>query len=368
MKPRKKLPKTAVPRIYFIDQEIASGSYPNAPSMAKKYETSLSSINRDIAYMRDMLGAPIEYDFFKKGFYYTEKTFRLSAAYATADDLLALGMAKSLMDLYRDTPIHDAAMNLLESITVPLKGVSSKWYKDRFVIPEIKTARVNHDIWQSIVTGLKENKVITFNYNCFFTDNDILMKVHPYQIVFNRVNWYLYAYNTENKKKQMFSLNEISDVKITKDSFTIKESFDFREAQEVSFFTEIQNNYFENIKREKLTPQQSAIFSLFYPRTLAESLEHTIISKKTAEYFSIELIGDTDWVKTLKLTDDQDISKTKKGVLFSFSSNEFDNVLKFVLSLGANARPRWPKLLVDRWKATSIKMGKMAESLNKKNN
>ena len=95
--PRKTLPKTALPRLYFIDREIASGKYPNAPALAKKYETSLSSINRDIAYMRDMMNAPIDYDFYKKGFYYTEKTFRLPAAYATADDLLALGMAKNLL-------------------------------------------------------------------------------------------------------------------------------------------------------------------------------------------------------------------------------------------------------------------------------
>ena len=71
MKPRKSLPKTALPRIYFIDDEIASGRYPNASDLAEKYETSLSSINRDIAYMRDMMGAPIVYDFFKKGFYYS---------------------------------------------------------------------------------------------------------------------------------------------------------------------------------------------------------------------------------------------------------------------------------------------------------
>ena len=69
MKPRKNLPKTSLPRIYFIDRKIAEGSYPNAPELAKEYETSLSTINRDIAYMRDMLGAPIAYDFFRKGFY-----------------------------------------------------------------------------------------------------------------------------------------------------------------------------------------------------------------------------------------------------------------------------------------------------------
>jgi len=85
MKIRSNLPKTSLPRIFYIDRKIAEGNYPNVPKMAKEYETSLSSINRDIAYMRDMLDAPIAYDFYKKGFYYTEKNFRLLAAYDTAE-------------------------------------------------------------------------------------------------------------------------------------------------------------------------------------------------------------------------------------------------------------------------------------------
>jgi hypothetical protein len=35
MQSRKSLPKTALPRLYFIDREIASGKYPNAPALAK---------------------------------------------------------------------------------------------------------------------------------------------------------------------------------------------------------------------------------------------------------------------------------------------------------------------------------------------
>jgi len=77
MKDRKSIPKTALPRIYFIDREIASGKYPNTRTLAKVYETSIPTISRDIEFMRNMLSAPIEYDYTHKGYYYTEKTFRL---------------------------------------------------------------------------------------------------------------------------------------------------------------------------------------------------------------------------------------------------------------------------------------------------
>ena len=117
---RATLPKTAFPRILFIDREIASGKYPSSGYLAKEYETSLSSIGRDIAFMKDMLNAPIEYDALHRGFYYSEPNYRIPAGFSSAEDLLALGMAKSILSLYQNTPLYEAARNLLDSITAPL--------------------------------------------------------------------------------------------------------------------------------------------------------------------------------------------------------------------------------------------------------
>ena len=161
--PRKKLPKPALPRICFIDHEIASGTYPNAPALARKYETSIASINRDIAYMRDMFHAPIKYDFLKKGYYYTGPVFRLPAAFVGAEGILALGMVKEHIELYEGTPIHEAALNLLESILAPLNGVeSAEWFKERIVIPRIVAAPVNKEAWNALSAAMRENAVVTF--------------------------------------------------------------------------------------------------------------------------------------------------------------------------------------------------------------
>jgi predicted DNA-binding transcriptional regulator YafY len=341
MKPRKTLPKTALPRIYFIDQEIASGRYPNAPSMAEKYETSVSSINRDIDFMRNSMGAPIEYDFYKKGFYYTEKNFRISAAYATTDDLLALGMAKSLMDLYRDTPIHDAALNLLESITVPLQeGSNTEWYKDRIIVPKAVTVPVEPKVWQCIISGLRENRVITFSYQDADVKDTVkyegkklpkldIRRIHPYQLLFDRSAWYLSGYDEDRKDKRMFALSRISNIAPTNDKFTLKGGFDYRSAEGESYF-----GVFTGGKVYK---------------------------------FIVEINGDARWVKERIWAKDQKIQETKTGprsaassIKLSFTSNQFDKVMDWILSQGANARPLAPKPLVDRWKAVVKAMGKLA--------
>jgi|GEM_PF-367545 len=334
MQPRKKLPKTALPRLFFIDKEIGSGKYPNAPALAKQYETSISSINRDIAYMRDMLGAPIAYDFYKKGFYYTEKTFRLAAAYATADDLLALGMAKDLLELYKNTPIHEAALNLLENISAPLRDEkNTEWFKDRIVIPKTAYVVVNTEIWNCIVDSLRNNKIITFEYlraNSEIDNDDIENEsnskkrkktdtgqklrsrtVRPYQLLFDQRAWYLYAYDENKNDTRIFSLSRISSVKITEKTFVMPKNFDYRNIEGMSNF---------------------GIFK----------------SEKTYN-FKIEITGDTRWVRERKWAEDQQIKETKNGIEFTFTSSQFDKVLEWILSQTPRAKPLSPKLLVNRW-------------------
>ena len=330
---RKKLPKTAIPRIYFIDQEISSGKYPNAPGMAKKYETSVSSINRDIAYMRDLLDAPIEYDFFKKGFYYTKKTFRLSAAYAGADDLIALGMAKNLMNLYRNTPIYDVALNLLESISAPLQDIEkNEWFKDRIVIPKTSIVPVDKKVWQSIVSALKENRVITFEYNSLTASVQniqgkqkqiILRKVRPYQILFDQHAWFLSGYDEDKKEKRIFAMSRISNITVTGQRFELEEGFDYRTSEGVSYFG--------------------------------------IFAGSNTYKFTIEIYGDTRIVRERLFADDQVIQETSRGVKLTFTSNQFDRILSWVLSHGPNARPLAPKQLVDSWKKAIKEMSILAE-------
>jgi hypothetical protein len=93
---RQSLPKRALPRIYKIDATTIYGKYPNSDDLARMYETCISTISRDIEFMRDQLGAPIEYDALNRGYYFTEKAFLLPASITGAEDLLALCMERSI--------------------------------------------------------------------------------------------------------------------------------------------------------------------------------------------------------------------------------------------------------------------------------
>lgn len=68
----KKITHRMIERLLLIHEKIKSGCYPNSKQLAYDLETSEPTINRDIEYLRDSRGAPIQYDFTNRGYYYTE--------------------------------------------------------------------------------------------------------------------------------------------------------------------------------------------------------------------------------------------------------------------------------------------------------
>jgi len=89
---RKSIPLPALERLSVIDRAIASGKYPNSNDLVECLRracgeckpASVTTVGRDIAFMKDRLRAPIEYDTRERGYCYTQKDFRLWGAFDNA--------------------------------------------------------------------------------------------------------------------------------------------------------------------------------------------------------------------------------------------------------------------------------------------
>ena len=55
-----------------LHQKLIAGDFPNCRKLSDELEVSTKTIQRDIDFMRDLLGLPIEYDQLHFGFVYTE--------------------------------------------------------------------------------------------------------------------------------------------------------------------------------------------------------------------------------------------------------------------------------------------------------
>jgi predicted DNA-binding transcriptional regulator YafY len=321
METRKHLPRAVLARIYFIDREIASGKYPNVNDLAKGYEAGTATIYRDIEYMRDRLNAPIEYCPKHRGWYYTEKAFRLPARFASSADMLALGMAKSLVTLYQNTPLYESALRLLNDITAPLSpdengdGENTAWYEERILVPQVACAWIESKTWDIIIDAMKENRVITFEYRGGGDDEYKTRLVHPYQLLFDNGVWFLYAWSEERTAIRMFSLTRMKNAALTNERFKLPKDFDYRAHNDGSYF-----GVFTGAKNR---------FKIAF------------------DSFAEKDIQDRLWAKDQKIHGQKD----GEGIIIEFTSTQYHKVLSWVLSYGCGAQPLEPPELVEDWEA-----------------
>jgi predicted DNA-binding transcriptional regulator YafY len=312
-------------RIYFIDRRIASGEYPNTRTLAEEYETGTATVSRDIDFMRNMMDAPIEYDALHRGYYYTDKTYRLPAGFSTAEDMLALGVAKNLLSIYQDTPMYHAVRCLIDSITAPMAvDKDSRWFENRIVVPKIATAPVAEETWQAIITALRENRVLRFEYTGAWDSGPKPRRVRPYQLLFDGGVWFLYGHDGGRGAIRMYALPRIKNISVTPRHFTLPRDYDYRQKD------------------------TGSSFGLF--------------SGGKKQHFRIAFCDDSmAWVEERIWAADQKITKTASTATIEFTSTQLTKVLDWVLSRGCTARPLEPAELVRRWKWNIAEMGKIVD-------
>ena len=84
-------------RFIWFDRSVRRGRYPNATILADKFEISRKTAQRNIDFMRDRLGAPLDYDAGRRGYHYTDQSFQLTPFQASQEELLAVLTARNLL-------------------------------------------------------------------------------------------------------------------------------------------------------------------------------------------------------------------------------------------------------------------------------
>ena len=86
-KPKKKNSKSSydkIARLVIIHRMIKNGNYPSSERIINTCRNKLeldgyteSTKCRDLDFLRDFFRAPLEYDHFQRGYYYTDKNFKI---------------------------------------------------------------------------------------------------------------------------------------------------------------------------------------------------------------------------------------------------------------------------------------------------
>lgn len=109
-------------RIQWLHRKIAEMSYPNAKRLAERFGISHRQAQRDVDFLQLRLGAPIAYDFKRRGYYYTED-FALPLALTTPDSEdyngIVSNSAESETDLQADSTVIQLQIPYSAQLRIP---------------------------------------------------------------------------------------------------------------------------------------------------------------------------------------------------------------------------------------------------------
>lgn len=213
-----------VVRMYLLDEQLRNNLYPNCPSLAAYFEVHPKTIQRDVDYMRDLLGAPIDYHKKKKGFYYRKNWVFLPSAFLERDEAEALKATKKVLSQYLGTPYYDEVSRALDKVLQYLPGsfgdsdfFSVYSFDQPATTPEFSSHFIVLE--DAIRQKLKANIVYDAPSSGALTERT----VHPYRLHYSHgtQTWYLVAHCELRKGMRTFVVGRIRELHLTNEHFRL---------------------------------------------------------------------------------------------------------------------------------------------------
>lgn len=320
-------------RILKIDWMISNLRYPSVQKFAEETGASIPTINRDLRDLRNKFGAEgiLQYDRYKKGFYYTRPSFRIPAMLSSEKQIIAASLMTKLLELIKNTPVYKKAIEVFNSLSNNIDEntkLNAKKLSNRILFLGMDPVKIDDEIWSNLEEALCKNCYIKFDYLKY----NRKFVVQPWQLIYSEGMWCLYAYNPnpEIKEIRFYNLTGIKNLELLKENFELPKDFEYTKRAK--------GNFRRYIGKELL----------FY--------KIKITSEKTLNY-----------IRTYKWTDDQKFEEQKDGsTIMTFSSNQDYPILEWVLSHGMHVQPLEPEWLVEEWGKNVKAMANIAKKMKNK--
>jgi len=203
-------------RIFQLHQLLSHHRYPlSLNTLQHKMECSGSTVRRACRSLRDKLGAPIEYDREKNGYYYDMaqgQIWELPGLWFNAQELHALLVCHSLLDQLQPDMLGDHIQPLKQRIETMLqqRHAGSPDLTKRIRIFQQASRPTGLDCFRQIAGATLQRWQIKLLYHGRERDQATERTVSPQRLIYYRSNWYLDAFCHLRKKLRTFSLDRLT--------------------------------------------------------------------------------------------------------------------------------------------------------------
>jgi proteasome accessory factor B len=205
-----------------IHDELRRGTLVNCTKLVKTLEVCRKTIVRDIAFMRDRLDLPIDYDTRIQAYRYTHPVNAFPTVQVTEGELMALLVAQRALEQYRGTPFHRQLEIAFDKLASGLRDKISFTPADELRAVSFKNmgvAKADLTAFNALSGAVLRLHEVEFDYRKPGAPKAARRRVRPYHLAHRENLWYLVAYDLQRAKPLTFALPRISHVFVTNDHF-----------------------------------------------------------------------------------------------------------------------------------------------------
>jgi predicted DNA-binding transcriptional regulator YafY len=199
-------------RLAALDRAIRAGEYPNACSLAARLEVAPRTVQRDVEFLRDRLGAPLAYDEVRHGYYYTEPNFRMPSVVLTEGELVALFLAERVLRQYQNTPYAPDLARAFHKLTTALDEPVTVDLSDLDAACSFRTTLASGPdpaLFLALTSARRRRQRVRLRYYSASRDVESEREVDPYHLACVDGHWYLIGLCHVRNEMRMFALGRI---------------------------------------------------------------------------------------------------------------------------------------------------------------
>ena len=215
-----------------IHKIIRAGRYPNCSTLAHEIEVTPKTIQRDVSFMRDQLGLPVDYHPIKHGYYYTQDVHEFPMLHLSRNDLVALFLASHALEPLRGTRLERMLADSFSKIAEACPGeVSIQWHEldDAFSVKASGVLPADVTLFGDLLDAVMACREVSFEYHKLNGTKPEQRTVHPYHVGQIEHGWYLLAHDPGRKGMRTFALQRITNLSVLKSKFERNPRFNARD-------------------------------------------------------------------------------------------------------------------------------------------
>jgi proteasome accessory factor B len=209
-------------RMMHLHEELLRERYPNCRKLGEVLEVSGKTIQRDLEFMRDQLGLPIEYHPQRFGYFYAEPVKSFPTLQVSEGELLAVFVARKALEQYRGTTFERSLRAAFDKLARNLDGQVSfgiEEWEEAISFRPVGSSAADLEVFEALAKSVRRSQEVEFGYAKLRGSGKERRRLQPYHLACVENQWYVMGLDLDRRGLRTFALPRVDSVQLKEARF-----------------------------------------------------------------------------------------------------------------------------------------------------